>query len=127
MDYIGSSLSVNGCWIRGRGGVRTNVYKPEVEYWMCVLADKAKELSIPDLTPQVYIVMSGRFKDERRPDMDNLWKVTLDALKMGLGIDDKYFSSSQGEVIIDWISEPALLLEISMVPIVKPDITLLLT
>lgn len=116
IDYIGGALSTNGCWIRGRGGVRVNAYKPEVKLWMQILADKSRPLK-GQLREPVYIVLSGRFKDLRHPDLDNLFKVSCDGLKHGLGIDDKYFRMSAGDIVIDSIRDSVLLFEISDEPI----------
>ena len=119
VDYIGSKLSVNGCWIRGRGGVRVNAYKPEVISWMRILAGEAnnlvRKLSSFGITlePPVFVALSGRFRDLRHPDLDNLFKVVCDGLKTGLGIDDKHFRVSAGEIVIDWSRDPVLLIEIS--------------
>ena len=43
MPYIGGCLSKNGSRITGRGGVRTNCYKPEVKMWMWQLEKKVKD------------------------------------------------------------------------------------
>jgi Holliday junction resolvase RusA-like endonuclease len=87
VPYFGD-LSVNRCWIRGRGGVRVNKLKPQVELWMSMVADKVKGYYSDGY---LVIRLKGKFKDERAPDLDNLHKVLSDALKVGLGVDDKNF------------------------------------
>lgn len=111
MPYIGSVLSVNSCWIRGRGGVRTNALKPETRAWMLELEEKSTQYK-GLLTTPVNIRISACFKDSRHPDMDNLFKVLCDGLKKGLGIDDKFFNVSTGEVRIDSELPPQLVMEI---------------
>jgi hypothetical protein len=93
-----------------------NAYKPEVVLWMAKLAEEADKFREVFNEP-VYIVLSGRFKDLRHPDLDNLFKVVCDGLKVGLGIDDKHFRVSAGDIVIDWIEPPVLLLELSQEPI----------
>ena len=44
-----------------------------------------------DTSGMVTVSMWGRFKDRRLPDMSNLGKVTLDAVSVGLGVNDKFF------------------------------------
>ena len=88
MPYIGGVLSVNSYKIRGRGGVQTNKTKPEVELWMAELASKVKGYRTDgNLTVELF----GRFCDNRVPDLPNLHKVIGDALKEGLGVDDRDF------------------------------------
>lgn len=88
MPYIGGVLSVNRYKIRGRGGHPTNKTKPEVEIWMTQLADKVKGLGFGSDT---VIELKGHFSDDRVPDLHNLHKVIGDAIKEGLGVDDKDF------------------------------------
>jgi hypothetical protein len=37
------------------------------------------------------ISVRGRFVDNRRPDISNLFKIISDAVQDGLGVNDKYF------------------------------------
>ena len=111
MPYIGSILSVNNCWIRGKGGRRTNCYHHIVKIWMGSLEEKSSEYK-DKLIPPIYVKTSGCFKDNRRPDMDNLEKIICDGLKKGLGIDDKYFIRIAGPVEINYYKEPTITLEI---------------
>ena len=109
-DYIGSVLSVNRCWIV-RAGRRTNTLRKEVKEWrdkLSVLASLYKG----QLEPPVFIRFSANFKDHRHPDMDNLRKVTCDGLKVGLGIDDKYFLTLDGDVQVNPNIPAQLVLEI---------------
>jgi len=112
MPYIGGVLSLNSCWVRGKGGVRTNSYHHIVKVWMSVLAQKAEPYK-GLLKPLVFIQTDAVFQDARHPDLDNLSKVTNDALKEGLGIDDKYFRNISGKVrIADETVEPHLIFTI---------------
>lgn len=111
MPYIGGVLSLNSCWIRGKGGVRTNSYHPIVKVWMSVLAQKAEPFK-GQLKPLVFIQISAVFPDERYPDLDNLYKVVNDSLKEGLGVDDKYFRNVSGKISIDETVEPKLIFTI---------------
>lgn len=89
VPYFGD-LSVNRCWIRGRGGVRVNKLKPEVELWMQAVAETLRKSGF-HTDGYLVIKLTGKFPDERAPDLDNLHKILSDALKMGLGVDDKNF------------------------------------
>jgi len=87
MPYIGGSLSVNAYKIRGRNGVVTNATKPEVKLWMSQLTEKVRGFEHQgDVTVDVF----GKFTDSRCPDLDNLAKVILDAIKVGINLDDRY-------------------------------------
>lgn len=91
MDYFGSRLSVNNMKVVRRG-VKTHHTWPEVTEWMSELAERARILKgNTELKTPIKIHLTGHFKDDRHPDLDNLFKATCDALKHGLGIDDKYF------------------------------------
>jgi len=88
MPYIGGILSDNNYKFLNKAT------KPIVTIWRKELAQKVEALDIPEA--ETYEVeVSGRFTDERRPDVPNLFKVILDGLKKtkmykGLGIDDKH-------------------------------------
>jgi Holliday junction resolvase RusA-like endonuclease len=110
LDYIGSVLSVNRCWIV-RAGRRTNTLRAEVKEWREQLSVEASKYN-GRLTPPVFIRFSANFKDHRHPDMDNLRKVTCDGLKVGLGIDDKYFLTFDGDVQVNPNIPAQLVLEI---------------
>lgn len=64
--------------------------RPFVELWMKKLSEEVKKARIP-LFKEFEISVYGRFLDERRPDMQNLFKVIGDGIKKGLGVDDKHF------------------------------------
>ena len=84
MPYIGGILSENNYKFKTRGT------KPFVKMWMGELAEKVRELDITKC--ETYEVgVFGKFTDERRPDISNLFKVVADAVEKGLGINDKYF------------------------------------
>lgn len=87
------------------GGLSVNRYKigktkctdPKVKKWMSILAQVIKGYS-SELQPPITIKLSGRFRDERYPDLSNLHKVIGDAVQMGLGINDKFYRFVDGEV-----------------------------
>ena len=90
MPYIGKALSVNYYKIVGKGGVKTNRTRPEVTIWMRQLAERVKRFPIHPGDPLV-ILLHGRFVDDRAPDLSNLHKVIGDAIRDGVGVDDKSF------------------------------------
>ena len=89
MPYLGGILSDNAY------KYATKMTKPIVRLWKKELAEKARALDIPQI--EYYeIEVYGKFTDERRPDISNLFKVIGDGLKKtrdyyGLGVDDKKF------------------------------------
>lgn len=87
MPYIGGVLSVNSYKVRGRSGVATNKTKRVVELWMNELTEKVKGF---EHSGSLTVNLFGKFIDDRAPDLDNLAKVILDAVKVGVGLDDKY-------------------------------------
>lgn len=88
MPYIGGVLSTNAYKVRGRGGVQTNRTKKVVKLWMDELTRRVRGFEgYGSLTITLY----GEFVDARVPDLANLHKVIGDAIKVGVGIDDKYF------------------------------------
>jgi len=84
VPYIGGVLSENAYKMPTRGT------KWVVKRWMEDLAEKVRELDIPK-AESYEIEVLGRFTDERRPDISNLFKVISDAVEGGLGVDDKHF------------------------------------
>lgn len=89
MPYLGGILSDNAYKYATRGT------KPIVNIWKRELAGKAQALNIPESKDYI-IEVYGRFTDDRRPDLPNLFKVIGDGLKktknyLGLGVDDKLF------------------------------------
>jgi len=89
MPYIGGRLSVNSMKIVVNGR-RTHRNFPEVDEWMDMLGSKVEYLR-PEITSSLTVKVFGKFKDERRPDLDNLFKAVFDGLKKGLNLDDKDF------------------------------------
>jgi len=88
MPYIGGILSDNAYKFLNKAT------KPIVTIWKKELAQKVEMLDIPG-AEEYEVEVYGRFTDERRPDVPNLFKVILDALKKtrmyrGLGVDDKH-------------------------------------
>jgi Holliday junction resolvase RusA-like endonuclease len=84
MPYIGGILSENAYKWKTRGT------KPFVKIWMRELANKVRDLDIP-IVDRYEVGVYGKFTDERRPDISNLFKVIGDALEEGMGINDKHF------------------------------------
>jgi len=73
-----------------RAGRRTHRNRPEVDDWMFTLASKVEHLR-GKVKPPIKVRLFGKFRDNRHPDLDNLWKVVFDSLERGLGINDKHF------------------------------------
>lgn len=86
MPYIGGVLSVNSYKVRGIGGVATNKTKRVVELWMNELTEKVRGF---EHNGNLTVSLFGKFIDDRAPDLDNLAKVILDSIKVGVGLDDK--------------------------------------
>lgn len=89
MPYIGGILSDNNYKFLNKAT------KPIVTIWKKELARKAEDLDIPK-AERYEVRVFGKFTDERRPDVSNLFKVIADGLKKtrwyeGLGVDDKHF------------------------------------
>lgn len=89
MPYIGSHLSVNSMKIVVRGR-RTHRNFEDVDDWMLELASKVECLR-GKVEPPIKVRLFGKFRDNRRPDLDNLFKAVFDGLKRGLDIDDRHF------------------------------------
>lgn len=88
MPYIGGILSDNNYKFSNKAT------KPIVNMWKRELAKKAEALGIEDVE-EFEVEIFGRFTDERRPDVPNLFKIILDGLKKtktqkGLSVDDKH-------------------------------------
>ncbi len=89
VPYPGSCISVNSMKIV-RGGRRTHHNRPETQDWIDELAEKTKQYR-GDLETPIKVGVFCRFRDNRHPDPDNLFKAICDGLKIGLGVDDKHF------------------------------------
>ena len=84
VPYVGGILSEN-MYKR-----QTRQTRPYVRLWMKELAKKVKELEVAEC--ETYeIGVFGKFTDERRPDIQNLFKIISDAIEDGLGVNDKHF------------------------------------
>ena len=107
MEYL-PTLSVN------RYKTVRGIIRNEVRQWMdeltliirCVV--NAKE---PEFTPPLKVRLDAVFKDNRHPDLSNLWKVVCDAVKEGIGIDDKHFRIEDGDIELG--ETPKLIITIS--------------
>ena len=86
MPYIGKALSVNYYHLRFGSRVTTKI-RPEVKLWMSQLTEKVRGF---EHNGDVTVIVFGKFTDYRCPDLDNLAKVILDAIKVGINLDDKY-------------------------------------
>jgi len=107
MEYLGKCLSVNHYKYKGRyTDRRTKRWQDDLTFIIGATVGDRK------FTPPVSVRVDGVFKDKRStPDMDNLLKVINDAVKRGIGIDDKYFTNETGEPFIG--GEPELTITIS--------------
>lgn len=85
VDYPGGIISVNSYKFR-----RTRGTLPFVKLWMKSLELKVKEEEIESF-PYYTISIYGLFRDNRRPDMSNLFKVISDAIEAALKVNDKNF------------------------------------
>lgn len=86
MPYIGKSLSVNYYHLRFGKRITTKI-RPEVKIWMSQLTEKVKGF---EHSGSIIVSVFGKFTDGRVPDLDNLAKVILDAIKVGVGLDDRH-------------------------------------
>jgi len=86
MPYIGKSLSVNYYHLRFGTRVTTKI-RPETKLWMEELTKKVRNF---EHSGSVIVSVFGKFTDGRVPDLDNLAKVILDAIKVGINLDDRH-------------------------------------
>lgn len=93
MPYIGSMLSDNHYKISGT--TSTNL---TTKLWMRELENKIAILNIPKELGYYIIEYCYFFESDNHPDIANLHKVSNDAVKRGLGIDDKYFLTRDLEI-----------------------------
>lgn len=124
MPYF-RDLSVNYYKIVGKGGRKTPATKPEVKKWMTELTRISREKAhaaygnefgsfiIPLNLYPINVEVHGYFKDERVPDLDNLAKVILDALKVGIVVDDKHMRYVAGGYETGY-DEPRLEIEVGI-------------
>jgi hypothetical protein len=113
MPYIGGILTDNDYKFLNKGT------KPIVNMWKRELAQKAEQLGIEGGEFKVEIF--GKFADERRPDIPNLFKVILDGLKKtktqrGLGVDDRHIHPKDVGYELGYI-DPVI--EITVIPLIK--------
>jgi hypothetical protein len=86
MPYIGYCLSKNGSkWPGNKRG-----FLPVTKRWMKDLEEKVRNSEVQK-AERYEIQLSGEFKSNVRPDLANLHEILGDAIKAGLGVDDKYF------------------------------------
>lgn len=86
MPYIGKALSIN--YYRLRFGQRqTTKIRPEVKLWMSQLTERVRGF---EHNGTITVGVFGKFSDGRVPDLDNLAKVILDAIKLGVNLDDRH-------------------------------------
>ena len=112
MPYLGGILSDNNYKYLNKAT------KPIVNMWKRSLAQEAEQLHIPS-AEEYQVSVFGKFTDERRPDIPNLFKVILDGLKIrkgyyiGLGVDDKHIHPRDGGYSLGWTS-PVIVITIKM-------------
>ena len=104
MPYIGACLSVNHYKFKGR------YTKREVKDWMDALGWLIKPHHVEEWDLPLNVICSGRFKDDRRPDLSNLSKVILDAIEETTGINDKHMRWHDG--VVTYGDEPMLFITI---------------
>ena len=108
------SLSVNRCY------TVNGIIRRDVQRWMNDLAWSIKgELQGERLEPPIKILLYGRFRDKRIPDLANLHKTVGDAVERGLGINDKHYLFEDLPPEIDRTKEPVLIITIEEVRIPK--------
>ena len=90
MPYIGKALSVNYYHLRFGTRITTKI-RPEVKLWMSQLTEKVKGF---EHDGRVHVSVFGKFTDGRVPDVHNLSKVILDAIKVGVELDDRHITFS---------------------------------
>ena len=113
MPYIGGILTDNGYKFLNKAT------RPIVTIWKKELAQKVEALDIPEAS-EYAVLVHGRFADERRPDIPNLFKVILDGLKKtkthkGLNVDDKHIHPRDMGYELGFL-DPEI--EISILPLV---------
>jgi len=108
MPYIGGILSENAYKFKTRGT------KPFVKLWMCELAEKVRLLETPKVE-KYEVGVFGRFSDERRPDIPNLFKIVLDAVAKGLDINDKNFTAKDNGYKLGFF-DPELVITVEPLP-----------
>jgi len=84
ISYLGGILSVNAY---KRSNFST---KGVVKAWRTKLSEEIRNSNIPP-GKSYYVGVRGLFRDERRPDVSNLFKVISDAIQDGLQVNDKHF------------------------------------
>lgn len=106
MNYPGAVISVNHCYRpNGRGG---RVLEPEAKRWRDALATAltyaflAHGVRIAAFEEPVTVGIDARYLDEKHgTDPDNLRKLTNDAVKDCLGVDDRRYQPRPGKVEYD--------------------------
>jgi len=103
MDYL-PELSVNRYKHYG-----TAFTKPEVKRWMedlsWMLSWMGKERNIDWHDYQLKIIVDGKFKDNRVPDLHNFLKVICDSVEDATLVNDKLYSTECG---VPELGEPCL-------------------
>jgi Holliday junction resolvase RusA-like endonuclease len=93
------NLSVNASHFGPGGHYRR---KSDVQAWMRTLAwrIKAEIIGIGYLLP-FQVTVDFQYPDGRKRDDHNYYKVLVDAVASGLGIDDKDIRISTGTIVVD--------------------------
>lgn len=100
MDYPGGVISVNHCYAQVNGRV---VLRSAAKRWRDTLADgigwtlyEAGLRGVPLARP-ILVRIDASYTDEAHAtDVDNLCKLTWDAAKVALGVDDRHFQPERG-------------------------------
>lgn len=100
MDYPGHVISVNHCYAHANGRV---VLRSAAKRWRDTLAESLgwtlyeAGLRGVALARPILVRIDASYVDEAHgTDVDNLCKLTWDAAKVALGVDDRHFQPERG-------------------------------
>lgn len=101
MDYPGKVISVNHCYAHASSG--RVVLRSAAKRWRDTLAEgigwtlyEAGLRGVPLARP-ILVRIDASYTDEAHgTDVDNLCKLTWDAAKVALGVDDRHFQPERG-------------------------------
>lgn len=118
MDYPGGVISVNSCYRSdGRGGKKL---KTEAKLWRERLRDGiawlliAQSLKFAVWEQRVLVQIDGEYTDANHAtDVDNLQKLTWDAIKVAIKVDDRHFQPTPG-IVTYGVAIPAIVVTIRL-------------
>ena len=99
---------------------RTKVHTPRAAQWIKDVAQSVQQWRFPENAPRPRLAVSCTFLNTRS-DLDNLLKPTLDGLKIGLMVDDRYVVKLTAEKL-PWVrnGERGAWIEVTQLPDAKP-------